>query len=104
MVDTKGCDWSQYDTGMEQCTNSAETHNLKLNGHDSEVDHLHSWPDEVVRLERRHIDVLELLLHGLSAAALCHRHVSEEDRKTYPRMSATNLFSNLLPIWICAYR
>lgn len=59
------------------------TYNLVLDRHDSEVDHLHSWPDQPVGLECRNVDVLELLLHGALSTALGDGHESEEARETW---------------------
>lgn len=39
----------------------ASTHNLKLQWHESKVDNLHSRPQDVVRLQGRHVDILKLL-------------------------------------------
>lgn len=59
------------------------TYNLVLNGHDTEVDNLHSWPDQPVGLKRRDIDVLELALHGTLSTALGYGHECEEAGKTW---------------------
>lgn len=61
------------------------THNLELDGHDPEVDDLHSWPDQEVGLQRRDINVLELALDGALSTTLGDGHVCEECRKTSGR-------------------
>lgn len=73
--------------GMLAMSQQAEwkTYNLELNRHDPEVDDLHGWPDQKVGLESRHIDVLELALHGALPTTLRNRHVREESRETSGR-------------------
>ncbi|KAG9954895.1 hypothetical protein KCU85_g96, partial [Aureobasidium melanogenum] len=61
---------------------SDTTYNLELTRHQSEVDQLYSGPDQVVGLERRNIDILELLLNLLTATSFCHSHESEEGSET----------------------
>lgn len=61
------------------------TDNLELNGHKPEIDELHSRPDDKVRLQRRNIDVLELLLHLPMAATLSDRHEGKEGCETARR-------------------
>lgn len=58
------------------------THNLELNGHDAEVEHLHRRPDNEVCFECRDIDVLELVLDCALATAFTDGHESEEASKT----------------------
>ena len=57
------------------------TYNLELDGHDPEVDDLHSRPDQEVGLQRRDIDVLEFALHSALSTTLCNCHVCEERSK-----------------------
>jgi hypothetical protein len=61
---------------------NTRTHNLELNGHDAEVEHLHCRPDNEVRFECRDVDVLELVLDGALATAFTDGHESEEASKT----------------------
>lgn len=61
---------------------SGTTYNLELTRHQSEVDQLYSGPDQVVGLERRNVDILELLLDFLATASFCHSHESKEGSKT----------------------
>lgn len=58
------------------------TNNLELNGHDAEVENLHGRPQEIVRFERRNVDVAELVDQGIPAAAFRHRHEGEETEQT----------------------
>lgn len=59
-----------------------DTYDLVLNGHDAEIDNLHSWPDQPIGLQRRNIDVLEFALHRTLSTTLSDGHESEEARKT----------------------
>jgi hypothetical protein len=61
---------------------SRDTYNLVLNGHDAEVHDLHSRPDQPVGLQGRDVDVLELLLHSTLSTTLSDGHESEEAGKT----------------------
>jgi hypothetical protein len=63
------------------------THNLELNGHDAEVKHLHSRPDNEVRFECRDIDVLELGSDGALATAFTDGHECEEAGETWDSVS-----------------
>lgn len=58
------------------------THNLELNGHDTEVDQLNRRPDKEVRFKRRHVDVLEFASDGTLAATLADGHKCEEASET----------------------
>lgn len=70
-------------------------YDLELNGHDTEVEHLHCWPDDVVRLERWDIYVSELLCNSISSTTFSHRHEGEEGSQTwYTRMLA---FCRIVP-------
>jgi hypothetical protein len=63
------------------------THNLELNGHDAEVDQLHRGPYDEVRLERRHVDVLELASDSAPTTALADGHECEEAAQTWMDVS-----------------
>lgn len=74
------------------------THNLELNGHDAEVEHLYRRPDNEVRFECGNIDVLELVLDGALATAFANGHESEEAAETWAIVSSTTrkaTFTNL---------
>lgn len=58
------------------------TYNLELDGHNAEVENLNGRPYDVVCLQSRYVDVLELASHGALSSALSHRHESEEASKT----------------------
>lgn len=63
------------------------TYDLELNRDNAEVEHLDRGPDEEVRLECRHVDVLKLASHGTSAAALGDCHECEEASETWRDVS-----------------
>lgn len=61
------------------------THQLELNWHQAEVDDLDRGPNHKVGLERRHIHVPQLVLHGAPTTTLGNRHDSEESGNTKRR-------------------
>lgn len=67
---------------MECFTDFESTYNLELNGHNAEVDQLHCWPNDEVRFECWHVDVLEFASDGALAAALADGHECEEASQT----------------------
>lgn len=62
-----------------------ETHKLELDGHQTEVDNLHSRPDGIVGLERWDIHVPELVVDGPLATTLGNGHGSVEAHETEGR-------------------
>jgi hypothetical protein len=58
------------------------TYNLELDGHHTEVDDLHSRPNQEVGLEGWNVDILELALHSTPSTALSDGHECEESGKT----------------------
>jgi hypothetical protein len=80
-VETNGCE--NRVRQIHRVSASKSTYNLELDWHDAEVDQLDCGPDKEVRLERWHVDVLELALNGTLAAALADGHECEEASQTY---------------------
>lgn len=74
------------------------TYNLELDGHDSEVEHLHQRPDHIVRLERGNVDFLELGPDCSLATTLCDCHEAEEGRQTY-HTTLAHPFHNILLVY-----
>ena len=58
------------------------TYNLKLYRHKSEVDHLHGWPDDIVCLERRHVDVAKFSRNSFPPSTLGDCHECEEQAES----------------------
>ena len=58
------------------------THNLKLDGDDSEVQYLYGWPEQVVGFQCRQVHILKLAEHCTFATTLCNCHESEEATET----------------------
>lgn len=58
------------------------TYDLELNGHDTEVDHLHRGPNDEVRLKSWHVNILELMGNGTPATTFADSHECEEAAKT----------------------
>lgn len=58
------------------------THNLKLDGDDSEVQYLHGRPEQVVGFQRRQIHILKLAKHCTLTTTLCNCHESEKATET----------------------
>jgi len=59
-----------------------ETHNLELDGNDTEVENLHCRPEHKVGLQGRQVDITELVCQCSSTTTLGNRHVGEEARQT----------------------
>lgn len=65
----------------------SETYNLELDRDNTEVEHLNRGPNEEVRLERRHVNVLELADDCAPSTALCDCHECEETTETWEIVS-----------------
>jgi hypothetical protein len=59
------------------------TYNLELNGHHTEVDDLHSRPNQEVGLQGRNVDVLKLALYSTPSTTFSNGHECEESGETW---------------------
>jgi hypothetical protein len=64
-------------------TNRADKGYLKLDGYQSEVDDLYQRPNDVIGLERRHVDILKLANDCSLSTSFGDRHECEEACQTY---------------------
>jgi hypothetical protein len=60
-----------------------KAHNLELNGNDSEVEDLYCRPKYEVGLQRRQVNIPELLGQGSLASSFRNGHKGKEARETY---------------------
>lgn len=82
IVDTKGY---KNVSNISKVSCASSTYQLELNRHQTEVDNLHSRPDNIVGLESRNVHVPKLVGHSATTTTLGNCHGGVENSQTERR-------------------